>query len=540
MQLPMLMPSGGKAATEGDVPKGAAGVVFGTDGDDTFARLLLTGLPLVPEQAVAGIQQTQGPPADTRSGVGRPAIVPVLSLARGTEPTEGVPRDRIEVDVPASPDLRSASIVTVPAVPTTNSPEGSGTAPEVPLPDSGVDLPAAASGPAIAPDRMPSVAMGEGPLVPSRSNTPWPPGTRVETARPGKRVAEGSHEMRPGRAMDTPPTVTGRPMSPDRPAAPESPVASPPHAPPEQARAIGLAEMSGTADPAVPTPARDSERLPVTVPSAASDGSSKNSEAPSGGVPDELPIPDEGGKEHRPERPAPRGQAPMPVTSALPATETQTQPSRIAHRGARKPELSRPVAPDAPSVAANAGPGTEAPTSTKPALPDAAAPRDPIVAVVGTPDARPMAEDDPAQPLSKTATAPEARPVVQQVVHAISRTQRDGVVEVRLHPEELGRVRIAIMPAEAGHTVQVMAERAETLDLIRRHIDLLSGDLRDKGFGALDFSFGQERQGYAPGHASETGARDDDSLEPSRGIGLDARAVLRPSPLLDGHLDMRL
>ncbi len=103
-------------------------------------------------------------------------------------------------------------------------------------------------------------------------------------------------------------------------------------------------------------------------------------------------------------------------------------------------------------------------------------------------------DDAPKQIAAERARAdlPAARSVIQQITHSVSRPHAEGVIEVRLQPEELGRVRLTMVAAEAGLNVQVTAERPETLDLIRRHIDMLESDLRDQGFDGMSFSFGAE------------------------------------------------
>jgi flagellar hook-length control protein FliK len=69
----------------------------------------------------------------------------------------------------------------------------------------------------------------------------------------------------------------------------------------------------------------------------------------------------------------------------------------------------------------------------------------------------------------------------------------EGPVEVTLSPEELGKVRLALLAADGQITVQVVAERIETLDLLRRHIDVLASELRQQGYSEISFSFGQGR-----------------------------------------------
>lgn len=67
----------------------------------------------------------------------------------------------------------------------------------------------------------------------------------------------------------------------------------------------------------------------------------------------------------------------------------------------------------------------------------------------------------------------------------------NGQLEVSLSPEELGRVKLTITPQDAGLAIAIQAERPETLELMRRHIDVLVRELADEGFASLSFDFGQ-------------------------------------------------
>jgi flagellar hook-length control protein FliK len=69
----------------------------------------------------------------------------------------------------------------------------------------------------------------------------------------------------------------------------------------------------------------------------------------------------------------------------------------------------------------------------------------------------------------------------------------DRPVVVTLSPEELGRVRMALTTTDGALTMVVHADRPETLDLLRRHIDTLAQDFRDLGFENLDFYFGRDQ-----------------------------------------------
>jgi hypothetical protein len=64
-------------------------------------------------------------------------------------------------------------------------------------------------------------------------------------------------------------------------------------------------------------------------------------------------------------------------------------------------------------------------------------------------------------------------------------------VEVILSPDELGRVQLNFRVEGDGMRVFVTAERPETLDLLRRHSDQLSLELRQAGYSGASLSFGQ-------------------------------------------------
>ena len=65
-------------------------------------------------------------------------------------------------------------------------------------------------------------------------------------------------------------------------------------------------------------------------------------------------------------------------------------------------------------------------------------------------------------------------------------------VQITLQPEELGRVRLSVAVSETGVIVSILAERGETLDLMRRNIDQLQQDFQTLGFGTADFLFQSE------------------------------------------------
>ncbi len=101
------------------------------------------------------------------------------------------------------------------------------------------------------------------------------------------------------------------------------------------------------------------------------------------------------------------------------------------------------------------------------------------------------------------AAAPgRALTVGQQLSVAVSSAQ-NGQVELRLDPAELGRVQIHLHTSEDGVRAVVMAERAETQDLLRRHADMLSRDLAEAGFESVSLDFtGGSHSGDQPDDAS--------------------------------------
>jgi len=96
-----------------------------------------------------------------------------------------------------------------------------------------------------------------------------------------------------------------------------------------------------------------------------------------------------------------------------------------------------------------------------------------------------------AVPPAQVLAAPT--PAHSQVAAAAVAMASDsgGTTSLRLAPEELGLVQIDLQTDGDRARLNVLAERAETLDLLRRHADRLADALREAGFGRLDLSFGR-------------------------------------------------
>ena len=111
----------------------------------------------------------------------------------------------------------------------------------------------------------------------------------------------------------------------------------------------------------------------------------------------------------------------------------------------------------------------------------------------------------PAPNVSAQAVPPQ----VSQVSSAIL-SSTDASFDIHLSPAELGKVRISLTPSDAGILVTVLADRPETLDLLRRHADLLAQDFREIGYENAAFSFGAGGQDDAGGNrdAQQSARRD--------------------------------
>ena len=83
------------------------------------------------------------------------------------------------------------------------------------------------------------------------------------------------------------------------------------------------------------------------------------------------------------------------------------------------------------------------------------------------------------------------RNVAVQLAQAMRQGGAERPMDLVLNPAELGRVRISMQAGDGTMAVQVLADRPETLDLMRRHIDVLAQEFHDIGFGTAEFSFGQ-------------------------------------------------
>jgi len=353
--------------------------------------------------------------------------------------------------------------------------------------------------------------------------------------------AEGTAKPDPGEDEAEPPEVPQVETRPEERLAPDTAEMAPGHvgtAPPDPvATSAPLRQAQHAVAPTPPIVAG----IPVTPTGPEPIGVSVI------GAGDEIPSP---GPHQTPAGPPPAVPAPLGMASVA----RLVAPAHGATLQATALDRPLPLRDGAalPRARTSAEPAAATPASTSAAVPQpaATAPVAPLVPPARAevdlhrhpsplPDTGPAPVDGPplaSQPGStaadsvtlRPATASEVeRPVLRQIALALS-TLSDGQTELRLSPEELGRVRLSLSTSDGMVTLAVQADRPETADLIRRNLDLLAQDFREMGFAGFEFSFGSDTPNQQPqtGGAAGAQAAPDQSDDPAQTIllrGLDLR-----------------
>lgn len=140
------------------------------------------------------------------------------------------------------------------------------------------------------------------------------------------------------------------------------------------------------------------------------------------------------------------------------------------------------------------------------------------------------------------ASAAEAgATIARQITASVAGQPVPGRIELHLDPPELGRVEIRLDIADQGLRALVQSERGTTADLLRRHGDILMGQLQDAGFSEIDLEFTggdrPERQGHQLPDRPDSGLPR--SEQPDNQPDASARPPL-DHPSTTGGLDLRL
>ena len=146
-------------------------------------------------------------------------------------------------------------------------------------------------------------------------------------------------------------------------------------------------------------------------------------------------------------------------------------------------------------------------------------------------------ETGPANgPATVVNRAETARAVAGQMAAVVSARPGGGAIDIALNPEELGRLTITVNGRDDGMHLSITAERPETLDLMRRHISILSDEFRDIGFGDLSFDLDLSQE--SPGDDAPSGAEVFIDTTEGTAPTEDPRAAVRSAS--DRGLDIRI
>lgn len=227
---------------------------------------------------------------------------------------------------------------------------------------------------------------------------------------------------------------------------------------------------------------------------------------------------------------------PSTAQSLTSGVTPQTILSPVAEKYITKRSGPQPVEQQTRTPSANTV--TPASTETTPSAPSVEVALTETVEPISAPELLPfeVKSADTITTLRHDATLnrPEVmRHVAQQLTDA-ARQMPDRPVELALNPEELGRVRLTFTATDGGIHIAVMAERGETMDLMRRHIETLAQEFREMGYKDVNFEFSHDGQKAATDAESKDQNRADSdatttqpqiapvqlSLEPSAGLDL--------------------
>lgn len=235
------------------------------------------------------------------------------------------------------------------------------------------------------------------------------------------------------------------------------------------------------------------------------------------------------------------GPAPGPLPQAEGAAPASRQRTLLAYRAAALPAPALPDQPPAPQTAESPPVPDAGPTSSDAPLPSGSATTTTAILPAALPaivpqDGTPagLAAGDfhgppaPARADSAAPAPPPASPPGSPPAAALL-TAKEGEIDLRLAPEELGRVQMTLRQEGELMRVHIQADRPETLDLLRRNAGELASDLRAAGYEGSSFSFGGSPRGQDQ-RPAQTGTA---AAEP---------APLRPAPPAGtaGALDLRL
>jgi len=158
----------------------------------------------------------------------------------------------------------------------------------------------------------------------------------------------------------------------------------------------------------------------------------------------------------------------------------------------------------------------------------------------GLPQSKSSASVVSSQSFEAMLARPETpRMVAAQMAGALISAQNNKV-GIALNPEELGRVRMVLTTTDTGVAISITAERPETLDLMRRHIDQLAEEFRSLGYSDIGFEFAEGDARGQFDNESTNNPPDGLTLPGSDPNTSESAPLLPARAMSSGGLDLRL
>jgi flagellar hook-length control protein FliK len=222
-------------------------------------------------------------------------------------------------------------------------------------------------------------------------------------------------------------------------------------------------------------------------------------------------------------------------------------------------DLPERIGPNAPASAPASPPAAASPApaarTEPPAAPPGGPPSGPASAALSAgPDGSGVI---PAQGLAQAPAhaaaqftlpgAPTSLPhhIAQHIATSLPKPIGDlgtGTVEIALDPPELGRVRMSLVDIGGTVALSIVADRPETADLMRRHLDILTQEFGRAGLDAPNVRVGTGGDGHGAqpdqgrSHAEPAKAAPGDRATSST----PTETPLKPPPDPSRALDLRL
>ena len=172
---------------------------------------------------------------------------------------------------------------------------------------------------------------------------------------------------------------------------------------------------------------------------------------------------------------------------------------------------------------------------------------DAVDSALGGIDAGRAVRSEASQPFfSRTAAmAPQQQAAsIGAQIADVARQGQPGQIELRLNPEELGRLKMTFEGNETSMIVTIAAERPETSELMRRHIEQLAREMAASGFENVQFQFAQEQSadGQTTDENTHHGHNSSKDPAPSSDTSPTSSKTTAhgPSPIIGAGLDLRI